>query len=44
MESRWIVWVGGVYDGTHATREIAEILAEEWREEGYDDVVVEEYK
>lgn len=43
MDTLWTVWVGGVDDSTYKTKEAAEIVAEVWRSEGYDDVVVEEH-
>lgn len=40
--NEWTVWVGGTEMNDHLlTRDQAERLAQEWREDGYTDVVVE---
>ena len=42
-EKRYIVWVGGSEVNDHyITKEKAEGLAQEYIEDGYDDVIVEE--
>jgi len=38
---RWIVWVGGV-DDYYTNYERAKKHYDEWIEEGYDDVIIEE--
>ena len=41
--SKWTVWVGGgEMDNYIDTLEEANFIAESWRRQGYDDVVVEE--
>lgn len=44
-EARFSVWVGGVEVNTDLlTHPMAVRLAEIWREDGYEDVVIDEYK
>lgn len=39
----WSVWVGGIeVNDYYLTKDEAENLAEEYRQDGYDDVVIEE--
>ena len=40
---RWIVWVGGV-DGYYKNYDRAKEHYDEWIEQGYDDVTIEEIK
>jgi hypothetical protein len=40
---RWIVWVGGV-DGYYKNYDRAKEYYDEWIEQGYDDVRIEEIK
>jgi hypothetical protein len=43
MTEKFTVWVGGVeVNDYYLTKKEAEWLAEEYREDGYDDVVIEE--
>lgn len=43
MEEKFVVWVGGVEVNDHLlTKEKAEELAQEYIDDDYDDVVVEE--
>ena len=43
MAEKFTVWVGGVeVNDYYLTEEEAENLAEEYRNDGYDDVVIEE--
>lgn len=43
MDKKFTVWVGGVeVNDYYLTEEEAERLAEEYRQGGYDDVVIEE--
>jgi hypothetical protein len=39
--SKFIVWVGGVADYEGNSFREAKAIAKEWREQGYDDVVLE---
>jgi hypothetical protein len=39
--SKFIVWVGGVADYEGDSLGEAKAIAKEWREQGYDDVVLE---
>jgi hypothetical protein len=43
-KKKYTVWVGGGEVNSHyiESKEEADSIAEEWREKGYDDVVVEE--
>ena len=42
---RFSVWVGGSeVNDFLVTKEVAESIAEDWRNKGYDDVVIDEYK
>jgi len=41
--NRYTVWVGGVPDIEDIDIEWAKEIADEWREQGYDDVVIEKY-
>lgn len=44
MEKKYTVWVGGIEVNDYLmSKTDAEALAEEYREDGYDDVVVEQY-
>jgi len=39
----WTVWVGGSEMDTHlVSLDKAQLIADEWRRRGYDDVVMEE--
>jgi len=41
----YTIWVGGVEVTAHLTnREEAHRIASNWRNDGYDDVIVERYK
>ena len=40
---KYTVWVGGVPDIENVDIEWAKEIADEWREQGYDDVVIEKY-
>jgi hypothetical protein len=40
-EKLYIVWVGGVIIDEHLGQIDAQLLADEWKEKGYDDVVIE---
>jgi len=41
--SNWTVWVGGSEMDTHlVSLDQAQLIADEWRRRGYDDVVIEE--
>lgn len=43
--SNWTVWVGGSEMDTHlVSLEAAQLISEEWKRRGYDDVVIEEVK
>lgn len=43
MAEKFTVWVGGVeVNDYYLTKKEAENLAEEYRQDGYDDVVIEE--
>ena len=43
MDKKFTVWVGGVeVNDYYLTKKEAENLAEEYRNDGYDDVVIEE--
>jgi len=43
--STWTVWVGGSEMDTHlVSLKEAQLIADEWRRRGYDDVVMEEIK
>ena len=41
--NRYTVWVGGVADLENIDIEWAKEIADEWREQGYDDVVIEKH-
>jgi len=41
--NKYTVWVGGVPDLENINIEYAEEIADEWREQGYDDVRIEKY-
>lgn len=44
MERKYSVWVGGLEVNDYLlTKDEADALAESYRKEGYDDVVVEDY-
>lgn len=38
--SKYIVWVGGIADYEGNSKAMAEAIAKEWLDEGYDDVIV----
>lgn len=40
-EEKYTVWVGGVPDVENVSKEEAEVVAKEWRDKGYDDVIIE---
>lgn len=38
----YIVWVGGIDDIITSSKKEAELIANEWLNQGYDDVIIEE--
>lgn len=40
-EEKYTVWVGGIPDVENVSKEEAEVVAKEWRDKGYDDVIIE---
>lgn len=36
------VWVGGIPDVEHVSLALAQTIRDEWIEQGYDDVIIEE--
>jgi hypothetical protein len=42
VEENYIVWVGGMEVGSYDCEADAENIASEWKDEGYDDVKIEE--
>lgn len=45
MEKNYVVWVGGSeVNDNYLSKEDAERLAEEYRADGYDDVIIEKVK
>ena len=42
VKMKFIVWVGGIEDIITSSKREALAVAKEWREEGYDDVSIEE--
>ena len=43
LKQTYTVWVGGVPDLENIDIEWAKEIADEWREQGYDDVVIEKH-
>ena len=41
-EANFVVWVGGLELDHYMTREQAERTAQSWKDEGYDEVLVQE--
>tara|TARA_R110000772_G_scaffold47429_5_gene108428 strand:+ start:403 stop:531 length:129 start_codon:yes stop_codon:yes gene_type:complete len=39
---KYIVWVGGTVDAEGVSKEKAEEIAKQWKDQGYDDVIIEE--